>query len=123
MKVIVAPAARSDIASILAWTHENFGAPTRKRYAKLIKTAIQMLAANPETEGSEARPEIANNCRTYHLFHCRKKAVARGDRIRHPRHFLLYRITAARTVEIGRVLHDSMELERHLPREYRDARE
>jgi toxin ParE1/3/4 len=121
MKVIIAPRARSDIAGILLWTHENFGAPTRRRYTKLIRTAIQMLAANPETEGSQARPEIAKICRGYHLFHCRKKAGARGDRIRHPRYFLLYRITAARTVEIGRVLPDSMELEQHQPSEYRDA--
>jgi len=121
MNVVIAPRARIDMASILTWTQENFGATARRWYALLIKAAIQTLAANPEAPGSEARPEIAKNCRTYHLFHCRKQAGARRDRIRNPRHFLLYRITAARTVEIARVLHDSMELEQHLPSEYRDA--
>jgi len=35
------------------------------------------------------------------------------------RHFLLYRTRPDGRVEIGRVLHDSMDLERHLPDNYR----
>ncbi len=33
-------------------------------------------------------------------------------------HDILYRINDDRTVEIGRVLHDSVDLERHLPEVY-----
>ena len=69
MEVIIAPKARSDIASILAWTEENFGPQTLKRYAKLIATAIEQIAENPERAGSSQRPEIAEHCRTYHLDH------------------------------------------------------
>lgn len=121
MNVIVAPKARSDIASILAWTQENFGPQTLKRYARLIQTAIDDIAEDPACAGSVSRPEIAENCRTYHLIHSRKKAGTRGNRIRRPRHFLLYRVSEASVVEIGRVLHDSMELEQHLPEEYRNS--
>ncbi len=117
MEVILSPKARSDIASILAWTLENFGALTMKRYGRLIQTAIEEVAANPEIVGSAARPQIAEPCRTYHLFRSRTKAGGRGDRVRHPRHFLLYRVTASGAVEIGRVLHDSMDVEQHLPEE------
>src|SRR5262245_31346126 len=120
MQVIIAPSARSDIVSILAWTNENFGPETMNRYGRLIKTAIEQLAADPEQMGSDERPEIARNCRTYHLFYARKKEGARGKRTRNPRHFLLYRVTAAGVLEIGRVLHDSMDLDQHLPQEYRD---
>jgi toxin ParE1/3/4 len=123
MEVIIAPRARSDIASILAWTEESFGRQTLKRYGKLIATAIEEVAANPELAGSSKRPEIAEDCRTYHLFFSRKSAGRAGDRIRHPRHFLLYRVTESNLVEIGRVLHDSMELQAHLPEEYRRSRE
>ena len=123
MEFIIAPAARSDIASILAWTQENFGPQTLMRYKKLIQTAIEEIAANPELVGSAERPEILPHCRTYHLFHSRKKAGGRGNRIRNPRHFLLYRVTERGIVEIGRVLHDSMELEQHLPEEYREPAE
>jgi toxin ParE1/3/4 len=121
MDVIVAPKARSDIAGILAWTEENFGARTLKRYAKLIQTAIEEVAADPQLAGSVQRPEIADHCRTYHLYWSHKKAGRAGDRVRDPRHFLLYRVTESNTVEISRILHDSMELANHLPREYRRA--
>ena len=123
MEFIIAPTAQSDIASILAWTHERFGPQTLKCYKKLIQTAIEEIAANPELIGSAGRPEILPHCRTYHLFHARKKAGGRGNRIRNPRHFLLYRVTEPDVVEIGRVLHDSMELEQHLPEEYREPAE
>ena len=119
MEVIVAPKARGDIASILAWTEENFGPQTLKRYAKLIATAIEQIAENPELAGSSQRPEIAAHCRTYHLYFSRKSAGLAGDRIRQPRHFLLYRVTESNALEIGRVLHDSMDLQASLPEEYR----
>ncbi len=119
MEVIVAPKARGDIASILAWTEENFGPLTLKRYAKLIATAIEEIAENPERAGSSQRPEIAENCRTYHLYFSRKAAGTAGDRIRQPRHLLLYRVTGSNALEIGRVLHESMDFQANLPEEYR----
>jgi toxin ParE1/3/4 len=123
MQVIVAPRARRDIASILAWTEEHFGLRTLKLYGELIATAIEQVAANPELAGSNKRPEIAENCRTYHLYFSRKSAGRAGYRIRQPRHLLLYRFTDPNFVEIGRVLHDSMELQENLPPEYRSSRE
>ena len=123
MEVIIAPKARSDIASILAWTEEKFGPQTLKRYARLIATAIEQIAENPERAGSSQRQEIAEHCRTYHLFFSRKSAGRASDRISRPRHFLLYRVTESGMVEIGRVLHDSTELKEHLPEEYRRSPE
>lgn len=123
MELILAPRARSDIVTILAWTHENFGPHTRKRYAKLIETALAAIAADPELAGSMHRPDIAENCRTYHLIHSRKKASSRENRIRNPRQFLLYRVTEAGVVEIGRVLHESLDLDQHLPEEFRRSDE
>ena len=123
MDVVIAPKARSDVASILAWTAENFGPQTLKRYGKLIATAIEQVAEDPELVGSSKRPEIAHRCRTYHLYFSRKAAGRAGNRIRHPRHFLLYRVTESNVVEIGRVLHDSMDLQAHLPEEYRNLPE
>jgi toxin ParE1/3/4 len=121
MEVTIAPKARSDIASILAWTEENLGPQTSKRYGKLIATANEQVAANPAIAGASQRSEIVDDYRTYHLFFSRKAAGRAGDRIRHPRHFLLYRVTDANVVEIARVLHDSMELPAHLPEEDRGS--
>jgi len=119
MQLVVAPRARADIENILVWTLEHFGRQMMHRYRKLMQSAIEAVAANPELAGSASRPEIAEDCRTYHLFHSRKRAGERGSRVRNSRHFLLYRVTATGVVEIGRVLHDSMDLEQHLPEEYR----
>src|SRR5690349_6158173 len=78
MDVVIAPKARSDIAGILTWTKENFGLRTLKPYAKLIETAIEEVAADPQLAGSVGRPEIADHCRTYHLSWSRKKAGRAG---------------------------------------------
>jgi plasmid stabilization system protein ParE len=52
MDVILAPQARRDIANILAWTEENFGPQALKRYTKLMATAIEHVAENPDLAGS-----------------------------------------------------------------------
>ena len=85
----------------------------------IIAPKVRSDILNPELSGSTSRPEIADNCRTYHLYFSRKSAGRSRDRIRQPRHFLLYRVAKANILEIGRVLHESMELEEHLPDEYR----
>jgi toxin ParE1/3/4 len=122
VEVILSSRACRDIEDILSWTEANFGPQTMRRYGKLIAAAIQELAENPETAGSATRPEIDASCRTYHLTHSRT-AVPRRDRIRRPRHFVLYRINDAGIVEIGRLLHDSMDLDLHVPDEFRPSPE
>jgi toxin ParE1/3/4 len=123
MELIIAPKARSDIAHILAWTEESFGPQASRRYGNLIATAMEQVATNPELAGSRPRPDITDHCRTYHLFFSRKSVGRSGDRVRRPCHFLLYRVTDTGMVEIGRVLHDSMEVKAHLPEEYRRSPE
>jgi toxin ParE1/3/4 len=123
MEVIIAPKARSDITSILAWSEATFGSQTARRYGRLIATAITQVAENPDLLGACQRPELANNCRTYHLLFSRKSAGRVGDRIRRPCHFLLYRVTEAGAVEIARVFHESMDLTAHLPEAYRRSLE
>lgn len=123
MEYTIAPKARNDIAAILTWSEENFGPLTMKRYARLIETAIAEVATDPNLPGSIERTEIADKCRTYHLFHARKKAGKPGSRISKPRHFLLYRVIESNVVEIARVLHDSMDFEEHVPDELRPSTE
>jgi toxin ParE1/3/4 len=87
----------------------------------LIGIAIKDLAVDAERSGSVARPELAGSCRTYHLTHSRQRAARAGARVRRPRHFLLYRPTDDGVLEIGRVLHDSMDLDEQIPEAYRDV--
>jgi toxin ParE1/3/4 len=117
----ISPAAEDDISSILAWTHQRFGERARLRYEALLVQAIFDVADNPERPGSTKRDEIATNVRTYHLFHSRTRVDTAIGRVRRPRHFLIYRFTSEDRIEIGRVLHDSMDLPAHLPPAYRDS--
>ena len=115
---VISPAACRDIHSILAWTHEQFGLQAQARYEALLLRAILDVAENPHRTGSQSRPEIAPTVRTYHLWHSRDHVEPATDRVRRPRHFLLYRACEDGRVEIGRVLHDHMDLARHLPDDY-----
>lgn len=116
---ILSPATEQDISSILAWTHERFGEQARLRYEALLVQAIVDVGEDPERVGSATREEIATNGRTYHLFHSRNRVAKAIGRVRRPRHFLVYRFTTKDFIEIGRVLHDSMDLLAHLPPNYR----
>jgi toxin ParE1/3/4 len=116
---VLAPAAEKDIDSILLWTEERFGEQARLRYEALLVQAITDVAKCPDLPGSHHRSEIAAATRTYHLFYSRNQVALAVGRVKRPRHFLLYRTRSNGLVEIGRVLHDSVDLERHLPDEYR----
>jgi toxin ParE1/3/4 len=114
-KVILAPAAEADLAGILAWSAEAFGDAARRRYAALIVQAIEDLTVDPARVGVETRPEIAAGVQTYHLAHSRNRVAPAAGRVITPRHFVIFRLRSDSAVEIVRVLHDSMDLARHLP--------
>ena len=115
---VISPAAERDIESILAWTQEQFGLQGRLRYEALLVRAILDVAEASQRPGSQTRPEIAAAARSYHLCHSRDRVAAAIGRVRRPRHFLLYRTRDDGRVEIGRVLHERMDLARHLPEDY-----
>jgi toxin ParE1/3/4 len=115
---LVAAAARVDITDILAWTEDRFGEVIRRRYESLLTTGFRHLAADPVRIGSIVRDELAPGLRSYHLRYSRERARAAGGFIRHPRHLLLYQVMPTGMVGIGRVLHDSTEIEQHLPADF-----
>ena len=106
-------AAQVDVINILAWTHEQFGEAARLRYERLIVTALRDVATQPDRPGSIGRPELGVGVRSWHLRLSRDHAATGAEVVRRPRHFLLYRPEPA-TLVVGRVLHDAMELARHL---------
>lgn len=110
--------AQEDIEAILAWTHTEFGVEILRRYEELLVQAMLDLADDPGRAGTLQRPELAKGAFTYHLRHSRDRVSRCVGRIRKPRHFLLYRVGTDGYLEIGRILHDSMDLARHLPSDY-----
>jgi toxin ParE1/3/4 len=105
-----APAER-DFASIFVWTAERFGIAQARRYRALIHSAIRALETGPDPLGSKARNDILPDLRSFHVAREGQQA----------RHFLLYRPNGD-WIDILRILHDSMEIARHLPKTSRPGK-
>ena len=100
--------AESDFESILLWTRDQFGDVQAETYSEALSAAVQALIADPEQPRIKSRPEIARDLFTLH--------VARNSR--RGRHFVLFRVDARpanRQIDDLRILHDSMDLARHVP--------
>jgi toxin ParE1/3/4 len=116
LRIVLAPAARSDIREALIWSQGRFGERAAARYRDLLKQAIHDVSADPERPGSQARPDLARGIRTHHLHFSRSRARSGLGTVGKPRHFLVYR-RRQDVVDVVRVLHDARALERHLPPE------
>lgn len=103
-------AAQADIVGILTWSQERFGIDARERYEALIATAIRDAAHGADV-GPTSRPGLGDGVFTWHLKQGRTRS--RGGHVRSPRHFLICR-RDGEVLVVGRVLHDAMELRRHL---------
>lgn len=104
-------AAQVDIVSILAWSDEQFGPEARKRYETLITTAIRDAASHTNDMGHTPRPELGDGVFSWHLSQSRTHSP--GKSVHRPRHFLICRRDNDVLI-IGRVLHDAMDLRRHI---------
>lgn len=97
--------AERDLVDIVKWTAQNFGARQAEYYAETVTLAIEALNDGPQILGAKARDEIALGVRTLH--------VARNGR--KGRHFVVFKVSDEDVLEVLRLLHDSMELARHVP--------
>lgn len=106
--VRVSAAAEADLQGILRWTLEHFGAAQARVYSETLAAALEALAAGPTVVGARARNDIYKGLFTLHV-------ARRG---RKGRHFVIFRFgrdQGREVVEVLRVLHDAMDLPRHLP--------
>ena len=102
--------AEADYVGILRWTAERFGLDQESIYAETLAEALHLLEAGPDTLGVKARGEIGKGIYTLHVSHGGRRG----------RHFVLFRIgehEGRPTIEVLRILHDAMELARHIPPE------
>jgi toxin ParE1/3/4 len=104
---------QADIVDILAWTQGQFGEAARQRPESLLVAALRDVATQPDRPGSIECPELGAGVRSWHLRLSRDHAGTVAGVVRRPRHFVIYRAETERLV-VGRVLHDAMELARHL---------
>jgi toxin ParE1/3/4 len=104
-RVRLANAAQDDFAGILRWTVENFSQTQARTYAKTLRGALGDLAQGPDIAECRTRDDIGPGIHTLHVARKGRKG----------RHFVVFRVDApANTIDVLRLLHDSMGLPRHL---------
>ncbi len=100
--------AEQDCREILRWTQAHFGPRQARVYAQTITSALRDLGAGPSLIGAKPREDIGPGIHTLHVARKGRKG----------RHFVLFRIEPAQgrqTIDVLRLLHDSMDLPRHAP--------
>lgn len=106
-RVRLAAAAEADFENILLWTEEQFGAQQARIYAKTLALALEALTAGPGASGARRRDDIGKGIYTLHV-------ARRG---RKGRHFVVFRIgrdERGDIIDVLRLLHDAMDLPRHM---------
>ena len=97
-------AAERDFQSILTWTAEQFGEAQARAYAGTLTAAILALTDGPDVLTAKPRDEIAPGLRILHAARFGRRA----------RHMLLYRAGPDAVIDVLRILHDAMDIERHV---------
>jgi toxin ParE1/3/4 len=104
--VRLSAAAETDHDEILRWTAERFGIQQAAAYGERLAARVAGLGGGPNIAGARKRDEIGVGLRTLHVG-------------RRGRHIILFRIGSEpdRTIDVLRILHDAMDLARHVLRE------
>ena len=89
------PAAKSDLKAIWTYTEDQWGAVQADRYMSELAAGIEMLAESPEM--GRIREDIRSCYRSFRLG----------------KHVVFYRAVAT-GIEVARILHQSMDIPRHL---------
>jgi toxin ParE1/3/4 len=97
--------AERDLLGITLWTIESFSAQQAEIYVETLSLAIEALHDGPEVLGVTVRDDLGQSVRTLHVARQGRKG----------RHFVVFRAAPEQTIEVLRLLHDSMDLARHLP--------
>ena len=105
-RVRLTKTARRDIAKTLSDTRQMFGVPQEDVYRALIASAIQRLTRGPDVPGSISRERLWTGVRSLHL----DRVGGRGS------HMVVYRVEAGQVIEVLRLLHQRMDIARHVPK-------
>ena len=100
-------AAEDDFEQILRWTVDQFGEVQARLYAETMSAALNDLSGGPTIAGAIRREDILKGIFTLHVARQGHKG----------RHFVMFRVGRAadgEVIEVLRLLHDAMDLQRHL---------
>jgi toxin ParE1/3/4 len=100
-------AAELDYQGIVRWTKAQFGQTQAHGYAETVSKAIEALLDWPNVPGVRRRDDILKGLFALHVARSGRKGW----------HFVMFRVASDNdppAIEVLRILHDSMDLPRHL---------
>jgi len=103
-KVRLSEAAEQDFDNIFLWTVEHFSIRQAHTYRDVILDALQALEAGPDILDSRSHTELPKNIKTLHVAGFGKRG----------RHFIIFDASMAGRIRVIRILHDSMDIPRHI---------
>ena len=106
--VRLSASAEADYRDILRWTLTQFGQQQARVYADTLAAALKDLSAGPAIHGTRERSDIGPGVLTLHVARKGRKG----------RHFVLFRVgdtSPEKSIDVLRLLHDAMDLQRYLP--------
>jgi toxin ParE1/3/4 len=103
--VRLAEKAEHDLLDALVWTTDQFGALQADEYLETLTLALEALTDGPNIVGSKVRDDIGLGIRTLHVARLGRKG----------RHLVVFRMADGQAIDVIRLLHDSMDLAKHLP--------
>ena len=95
-RYLLSPAAQADLEQIWDYTHDRWGVDQAEEYLRELQHAIDLAAANPR---------IGHACNEIRPGY---RKLAAGS------HTLFYRVTADDLIDVVRILHQRMDVDRHL---------
>lgn len=107
-QVHLTAAAEADFEQAVRWSAQQFGVSQARVYAETLTLAVAALTAGPSVPGVRHREDIGKRLMSLHVARLGRKG----------RHFVIFRTRRRdrkQVVEVLRLLHDSMDLARHLP--------
>jgi toxin ParE1/3/4 len=107
-EVGLSAAADADFDEIVRWTARQFGVAQARVYAKALTDTLAALRAGPATAGIRRREDLGSAVCTLHMARSARRS----------RHLIVCRFRRhddERFVDVIRILHDAMDLGRHLP--------
>ena len=111
-RIRLASAAETDFDQILQWTAKSFGEDQAFVYAQTLLAALDALKEGPTLTDVKTRDELSKGVLTLHAARLGRKA----------RHFIVFRAKSngdGKVIQVLRILHDAMDLQRHLvPRRF-----
>ena len=104
--VHLAATAEADHRDILIWTYDRFGVVQARIYEGILNAALASLSRGPAIAGVRSATELPGGFLKLHV----RQRGGKG------RHVIVFRVRGNDdTIEVLRILHDSMDVARHLP--------